>query len=126
MGQFESKRTISSKMTNALVFLYLVSESRLAFLQKEVEFHALPRKNEWVKLRNREKGDYFAFEVLEVTHREGGLPEVTLNVLKCSETEYELFEEEELDEYIASYAAEGWLLKSCKANRQFHNRTTSN
>ena len=109
-------------MVNALVFLYLASESRFAFLQKEVEFHSLPREGEWLKLRNKDKGDYFAFWVKEVTHREGGLPELMLDVLRCSETEYELFEEHELDEYIASYVAEGWLLKSCKENKLYINR----
>jgi hypothetical protein len=109
-------------MISALVFLYLASESRLASLEKEVEFHSLPRENEWLKLRNRDKGDYFAFRVKEVTHREGGLPELMLDVLKYSETEYELFEEQELDEYISSYTEEGWLLKSCKENTRYINR----
>ncbi len=108
-------------MVKTLVFLYLASESRLAFLEKEVQFHSLPREGEWLKLRNRDKGDYFAFRVQEVTHREGSLPEMMLDVLRSSETEYELFDEQELDEYIASYIAEEWLLKSCKENTRYKN-----
>lgn len=65
-----------------------------------------PRVGEWVKLRNEEHGNYFAIRIAEVTHIEKEGVDVMLEALDL--------EEEELDEYVASYKAEGWLHKSTK------------
>ncbi|XPS88377.1 uncharacterized protein Dvar_63960 [Desulfosarcina variabilis str. Montpellier] len=78
----------------------------------------------WVKLKNEKMGDYFPFRIAEVTHREGSLPEKMLQPLMENETEYEYFEEDELDEYIESYKIEGWSLESVKENKAFINKET--
>lgn len=110
-------------MIDADVSLYLVSRARLARLQKTVAFAVLPRVPENVKLRNREQGDYFAFTVVQVTHREGGPPELWLNVTSFVEgrSVVSFFEDSELDEYIAGYQQEGWVLASVRPNRTFRN-----
>ena len=99
--------------------MYLASHSRLALFEKAVAFAALPRLGEFVKLCNREQGDYFAFSVVQVTHREGGRPEVWLNLITVvgGESVIDFFEDAELDEYIAGYTQEGWVLASLKPNR---------
>ncbi len=96
--------------------MYLDSSSRLCRLQKELEFHALPRVGEWLKFANAEMGDYFGFRVAEVTHREGGYPELMLDKLTPEDGKTSAFDEEELDEYVASYLATGWVQKSTARN----------
>jgi hypothetical protein len=86
--------------------LYLRSPTRLAFLTRAVEFVFPPRVDEWVKLHNAKHGNYFAIRIAEITHVEKDGVDVMLEALDL--------EEEELDEYIASYQAEGWLHKSTK------------
>lgn len=110
---------MTNLMIDTEVSLYLASRARLARLRKVVAFAALPRANEFVKLRNREQGDYFAFTVVQVTHREGGFPEVWLRLISVVETRsfVDLFEDGELDQYVASYVQEGWTLESLVPNR---------
>src|SRR5438874_13728858 len=106
-------------MIDADVSLYLVSRARIARLQKTVAFAALPRVREFVKLRNREQGDYFAFTVVQVTHREGGPPELWLQLTTFvgGRSVVDFFEDGELDEYVAGYGREGWALASLVPNR---------
>ena len=108
-------------MIEVEVSLYLASRERLARLQKTVGFAALPRVGEFVKLRNREQGDYFAFTVVQVTHREGGLPELWLQLttLVGGRSVADFIEDGELDEYVAGYGREGWTLSSLVPNRTF-------
>lgn len=82
--------------------LYLKSPTRLAFLKRTVEFSFPPRVGEWVKLRNAELGNYFAIRIAELTHVEGEGVDLLLAPLEI--------QDDELDEYAASYQAEGWLL----------------
>jgi hypothetical protein len=100
----------------ALVRMYLDSPTRLCRLEKVVEFEALPRAGEWLKLANAERGDYFAFGIRDITHREGQGPEVTLNKLPPSEGQLAAFDEAELDSYVASYIGSGWMHKSSVKN----------
>lgn len=93
-------------MVTAGVRLYLRSPTKLALLTKRVEFAFPPRFDEWVKLRNAEVGNYFAIRIREVIHVEGEDVDVMLESLDLVE--------EELDEYVASYQAEGWQLQSLK------------
>ena len=96
-------------MIPVCVRLYLGSETRLAFLEKEVEFVSMPRMGEWLKLKNDKMGDYFAFRIQEVTHREGRTPDIMLELPLGSEGRPEFSgREEELDEYVQSYVREGW------------------
>jgi len=108
-------------MIDAEVSLYLVSRERLVRLQKVVAFAALPRVQEFVKLRNREQGDYFAFTVVQVTHREDRLPELWLNSTTVVEgrSVVSFLPDEELDEYVGGYQREGWQLASTVPNRSF-------
>lgn len=91
-------------MVTAATRLYLRSPTRLAFLTRPVEFVFPPRVGEWVKLRNAVHGNYFALRVAEITHVESEGVDVMVEALDLAE--------QELDEYIASYKAEGWLHKS--------------
>lgn len=111
-------------MVKAKVQLYLVSERQIGYLTKEIDFHSLPRAYEWVKLKNEQMGDYFAFKVDAITHREGALPEIMLQPLMKSETDYDYFDEKELIEYIDSYKEEGWELISLKTNTTCKNSKT--
>ena len=73
----------------------------------------MPREGEWLKLANPKMGDYFAFQVREITHREGSPPEVVLDRLPPGEGASTPFDDEsELDEYVASYVDAGWLHRS--------------
>ncbi len=106
-------------MIDAEVSLYLASRVRLARLQKAVTFAVLPRVREFVKVRNREQGDYFAFTVVQVTHREGGPPELWLQLTSTvgGRSVVSFIEDGELDEYVAGYKQEGWALASLVPNR---------
>jgi hypothetical protein len=108
-------------MFDTEVSLYLVSRIRLARLQKTLAFSALPRLREYVKVRNREQGDYFAFSVVQITHREECPPELWLHLTRFVDgrSVIDFFEDEDLDEYIESYKQEGWLLASMVPNRTF-------
>jgi hypothetical protein len=108
-------------MIEAEVSLYLASRERLARLQKAVAFTVLPRVREFVKVRNREQGDYFAFTVVQVTHCEGGPPELWLQLTSFVQgrSVVSFIEDGELDEYVAGYKQEGWALASLVANRTF-------
>jgi hypothetical protein len=108
-------------MVDADVFLYLVSRSRIARLQKRLSFSVLPRLREFVKVRNREEGDYFAFSVVQVTHREDDVPELWLQLtsLVGGRSVVSFVEDDELDEFIESYKQEGWNLVSLVPNRTF-------
>ncbi len=114
-------------MIDAEVSLYLASRGRLARLQKSVAFAVLPRTREFVKLRNREQGDYFAFTVVQVTHREGGPPELWLQLTSFVEgrSVVSFIPDEELDEYVAGYQQEGWALASVVPNRTFRDDGSS-
>src|SRR5262245_17053737 len=114
-------------MIDAKVSLYLVSRARIARLQKSLAFGALPRVGEFVKLRNREQGDYFAFTVVQVTHCEGGPPELWLHLttFASGRLAVSFFEDGELDEYVAGYEREGWALVSVVPNRTFRDNGES-
>ena len=108
-------------MIDVDVSLYLISRARIPRLQKAVGFVVLPRVREFVKLKNREQGDYFAFTVVQVTHREGGPPELWLQMTSFigGRSVVSFIEDGELDEYVAGYQQEGWSLASIAPNRTF-------
>jgi len=105
--RFRPEADIPQTIVRASVRLYLAGDGDLAFLEKEVKFSSLPRVGEFVKLKSKELGNYFAIRVAEITHVEEGTPDVMLETL-------DLPPSAELDEYIASYRKEGWTLRSRK------------
>jgi hypothetical protein len=96
----------------ASVRLYLAGDGELALLEKEIEFPSLPLVGEFVKLKNRGLGSYFAIRVAEITHVEEGTPDVMLETLELPPSE--------LEQYIASYGKEGWTLRSHKRQPREH------
>ena len=96
-------------MIETEVCLYLVSDRRIALLEKVIAFVALPRLGDFVKLANRKQGDHFAFSVVQVTHRENGRPEVWLQLTSSvgGRSKVDFFEDVELDEYVSEYRHEG-------------------
>ena len=104
-------------MIACVVRMYLASPTRLCLLERTMPFEVVPRTGEWLKFKNREMGDYFGFRVGEVTHREGGPPELALERWMKAATEFEYLDEKELDEYIAAYVTEGWRHESTVPNR---------
>ena len=92
--------------------LYWVSDQRIACLSKQLDLPVLPRTGEFIKIRNQKLGDYFAFMVTEVTHREGRIPEIRLRI------DYrpgdDLPADPDLESDINTYVAEGWTLASLK------------
>ena len=67
------------------------------------------RVGEFMKFDNKEQGDYFAWRVTQVTYRESGQIEVWTELLNDVDNRGYSFEtEQEFDEYLKSYIAEGW------------------
>lgn len=108
-------------MIDTKLFLYLASRERLARLSKIVKFAVLPRMHEYIKVRNRQMGDYFAFTVVQITHREDGPPELWMYLKSFvnGRSVIDFTVDSELDEYVRSYEQEGWELKSMVPNRTF-------
>lgn len=92
--------------------LYWVSDQRIARLSKQLDLPVLPRTGEFIKIRNQVLGDYFAFEVTEVTHREGRIPEIRLRINYHPGDD--LPDDQSLESDINTYVAEGWFLESLK------------
>ena len=89
--------------------IWLATKTRWAHLTKVIAMPTVPRVGEFLKFRNAVVGDYFAFRVSEVTYREGGVVEVWTELLDNIDNRMYSFEEEdEFDEYVNSYLAEGW------------------
>lgn len=90
--------------------IWIASKSRWAHLTKLVGVPAVPRVGEFVKFRNAELGDYFAWQISEITFREeSGLFEISTELLdNIDDRGYSFETEEEFDEYLSSYLEEGW------------------
>ena len=85
---------------------------------------SVPRVGEFLKFQNEEVGDYFAWEVTEVTYRESGTIEVWTELLdNIDDRGYSFEEEAEFDEYYESYLAEGWQSeRGVGPNNRYRNR----
>ncbi len=91
------------------VSIWVASPTRWAHLEKVIAMSVVPRVGEFLKLRNRELGDYFPWKVTEITHREGGAIELSTELLDNIDGRWYSFESEsELDECFQSYLGEGW------------------
>ena len=94
--------------------LYWVSDQRIACLVKRLDLPVLPRTSEFIKIRNQKLGDYFAFMVTEVVHREGQIPEIILRT--NDRPGDDLPADQDLESDINTYVVEGWTLASLKKN----------
>jgi hypothetical protein len=93
--------------------IYLATRTRWVHLTKVIPFPSVPRKGEFVKFKNTEMGDYFPFEVVDVVYREGGHIEIQTDLLdNVDQRMYSFEHEQELDDYLRSYLAEGWECSS--------------
>jgi len=101
------------------VALYLVTETRIALLEKRISLPVLPRVGEGIKFSNSELGDYFSFYVEQFTHRENSVPEIWATTRQITDVKIkeDYWHEEELDGDIATYVSEGWQLKTCHAKK---------
>ena len=89
--------------------IWLASKTKWAHLSKTISMVAIPRVGEFMKFQNKEVGDYFAFEVSQVTYHENGHIEVWTELLgNIDDRMYSFEEEEDFDEHFASFLAEGW------------------
>ena len=116
-----------SESVQGLVSLYMVSKERIVRLQKTLSFVAFPRVHEFLKVHNATMGDYVAFEIVQVTHREGAIPEIWI----CStsredgKTVISFFQNDEIDEWVNGYMTKGWEICSSKPNKTFNEDGTS-
>jgi hypothetical protein len=117
----DSETAMHSYSIVADVAMYLATPKRLVRLTKRLSFCTLPRLNEFIKIKNQSLGDYFAFLVVQITHKEDGVPELWIHtsIFLNGRTRISFWPEEELDEWIASYEEEGWELQSDVENRMF-------
>ena len=100
--------------------IWIATRTRWAHLCKTISFPSIPRVGEFVKFQNNKIGDYIAFQVTQVTYREGSGIEVWTELLDNIDDRMYSFEEEpEFDEYFNSYIAEGW---SCERGIRPNNR----
>lgn len=89
--------------------IWLASKTRWAHLTKDIPMPVVPRVGEFMKFHNNSVGDYFAWEVTQVTYRESGNIEVWTELLNdIDNRKYSFEDEEEFDEYFQSYLSEGW------------------
>ena len=89
--------------------IWLATKTRWTHLTKVIHMPVVPRVGEFMKFQNAVVGDYFAFQISEVTYREGGRIEVWTELLDNIDNRMYSFEdEEEFDVYFNSYLAEGW------------------
>ena len=52
--------------------IWLATKTRWTLLTKDIDMPVMPRVGEFMKFKNGEVGDYFAFKITQVTYREGG------------------------------------------------------
>ncbi len=92
--------------------IWLATKTRWANLTKTMSMSSVPRVGEFVKFDNERVGDYFAWEVSQVTYRESGVTEVWTGLLdNIDDRGYSFEDEAEFDEYYESFLAEGWHCK---------------
>ena len=109
-------------MIEADFSIWIASKTRWAHLTKRIPMPVLPRVGEFVKFRNEQLGGYFPWRVSEVTYREGGEIAVATELLDDIDGRGYSFEtEEEFDEYLGSYLAEGWV---CERGPRANHRTS--
>jgi hypothetical protein len=89
--------------------IWLASKTRWAHLTKAIPMPTVPRIGEFVKFRNEKMGDYFAWQVTQVTFTESGTIEVWTELLdNIDDRGYSFETEQEFDEYFQAYLSEGW------------------
>lgn len=97
--------------------IWLASKTRWAHLTKTISMPTVPRVGEFVKFRNTQVGDYFAWPITQVMYRESGEVEVWTELLEnLDDREYSFETEAEFDEYLQSYLAEAWQCDQVRPN----------
>jgi len=107
--------------------MYMATPHRLVNLTKRLSFHTLPRLQEFITIRNDTLGDYFAFMVVQITHKEGGIPELWIHATSYVDgrSQISFWPEDEFDEWITSYEKEGWQKQGDVENRTFREEDDS-
>ena len=106
--------------------IWLASKTRWAHLTKTIAMPVVPRVGEFVKFQNEREGDYFAWEVTQITHRESGDIEVWTHLFEnIDDRGYSFEDEPDFDEYFESYVAEGWRCdRGIMPNTRFQGEAT--
>jgi hypothetical protein len=94
----------------ALVQLYLMTSTRIARLERFIEFARVPCVGEWLRF---ESGGLLPHKITEVTHDEQGNVEVSIGAQRDESGGCMLHEsDEDLRRDIDDRVAAGWILKS--------------
>ena len=117
----DSQPTSSSSKVDADVAMYLATPKRLVRLTKRISFGILPRLQEFIKIKNETLGDYFTFLVVQITRKEDDVPEIWIHTSSFvnGRSHISFWPEDELDDWIKSYAEEAWVMESDVENRIF-------
>ena len=90
--------------------IWIATKTRWAHLTKKIDMMSVPKVGEFVKFTNAEMGDYFPWEVTQVTYRENGEIEVWTELLdNIDDRGYSFETEQEFDECYQSYLSECWV-----------------
>lgn len=101
--------------------IWLASKTKWVHLTKNISLASVPRVGEFIKLNNNTVGDYFTWEVKDVTYQENGIIQVSTELLNnIDERMYSFEDDAEFIEYFNSYLKAGWQsLHGVKVNRHF-------
>ena len=106
------------------ISIWMATKERWVHLVKKIFLPVVPRVGEFMKFHSEQMGDYFSWEVSEITYRESGVIEVWTELLDNVDDRLYSFEEEsEFDEYYNAYLSEGWTSpKGIRENTQYKTR----
>ena len=112
---------------SAELMLYLVSKKRILRLSKIIKYQVFPRLNEWIQVHTKDEWSNLQYEVVQITHREKGIPEIWLqsSSLKGNKRIVSFFEDDEMDDYSKAYIKSGWHLRSSSPNTIYRRNGTS-
>jgi hypothetical protein len=118
------KKTLTKNkigQNGAEVMLYLLSKERILRLGKVINFKIFPRLNEWIQIHIKDKWSDLSYQVVQITHREKGIPEIWL---KASSSEgnnqgVSYFEDKDMNNYAKAYLKSGWRKLSEKKNTTY-------
>ncbi|MGF1723356.1 hypothetical protein [Photobacterium nomapromontoriensis] len=89
--------------------IWMATKDKWVHLLKSIHLPCVPRVGEFMKFHSDSLGDYFAWQVSEVTYRESGKVEVWTELLDNVDDRMYSFEDDaEFEECLAAYLSEGW------------------
>jgi hypothetical protein len=110
-------------LVNVEFSIWMATKTRWAHLTKVIPMPVVPRVGEFMKFRNAEHGDYFAWRVTQVTYRERDdaiAVEIHTELLDdVDQRGYSFEAEADFDEYMNSYVREGWTSQGIRPNRRY-------